>query len=123
MIKLFSIGMGGFLGAVLRYWISGWVYSFYRTDFPLGTLLVNIVGSFVLGILVGLSDHHILNPNIRLFMTIGLMGAFTTFSTFSYETVMLLQVNAVGKALLNIFLSLFAGLFAALVGLFLGRLV
>lgn len=123
MIKLFSIGMGGFFGAVLRYWISGWVYSFYRTDFPLGTLVVNIVGSFALGLIIGLSDHLILHPNIRLFMTIGLMGAFTTFSTFSYETVMLLQVNAFGKALLNIFISLFAGLLAAVMGLFLGRMM
>ncbi len=123
MMKLFSIGMGGFFGAVLRYWISGWVYSFYRTDFPLGTMVVNIVGSFALGLIIGLTEHHILNPNIRLFMTIGLMGAFTTFSTFSYETIMLLQVNSYGKALLNIGISLFAGLLAALVGLFLGRLV
>ena len=75
----------------------------------------------MLGLIAGLADHYIIHPNLRLFLTIGLLGAFTTFSTFSYETVMLMQVNSFYKAFLNVFVSVLVGLMAAFLGLLAGR--
>ncbi|MCB0305134.1 MAG: fluoride efflux transporter CrcB [Calditrichaeota bacterium] len=122
MGKYLAIGLGGCCGALLRYWISGRVYAaFAGSDFPSGTLAVNLIGSFVLGLIAGLADHYIIHPNLRLFLTIGLLGAFTTFSTFSYETVMLMQVNSFYKAFLNVFVSVLVGLMAAFLGLLAGR--
>ena len=123
MFKLLAIGLGGFTGALLRYWASGWVYSLVKSDFPSGTLAVNIAGSFILGFILAVTDHHIIHPNLKIFLTIGLMGAFTTFSTFSYETVMLLQVNAIFKAFLNVLLSVVVGLIAAFLGLAAERMI
>ena len=123
MLKILSIGLGGFTGAILRYWISGWVYTWVKTDFPSGTLVVNVVGSFLLGVVMGITEHYVMNPNLRLFITIGVLGAFTTFSTFSYETLMLFQVGAYGKAFLNMLLSVFVGVSAAFAGLMVGRIM
>lgn len=121
MIKLLAVGIGGFIGAILRYWMTGWVYSLLKGTFPTGTLVVNLAGSFVLGFFVGYSEHIIMHPAVRLWVTIGILGAFTTFSTFSYETVVLLQMSSYARALLNIFLSVFLGLLAAYLGLSAGR--
>jgi CrcB protein len=120
-MKLLIIGCGGFVGAILRYLISGWVYTLSGGDFPLGTLVVNLVGSLLLGLVLGLADHLVLHPQALLFLTIGLLGAFTTFSTFSYETWALVEVGSYGKALLNMAGSLLLGLIAVLVGLTVGR--
>lgn len=117
------IGIGGFLGAVLRYWVSGLMHLWYRGDFPLGTFVVNVVGSFFLGVVIGITEHYIIHPQLRLFLTIGFFGAFTTFSTFSYETVMLVQVGDFFKAFLNIFLSIGVGFVAAFLGLVIGRMI
>jgi CrcB protein len=89
--RILAIGCGGFLGAVLRYWISGWVYTLGHGGFPVGTLVVNV------------------------------LGAFTTFSTFSFETMALLEVGSHMKALLNVGASLLLGLVAVLAGLVAGR--
>ncbi|RMI03600.1 MAG: fluoride efflux transporter CrcB [Calditrichaeota bacterium] len=121
MIKILAIGAGGFAGAILRYWISGWVYAFTQSDFPIGTLVVNAAGSFLLGLFMGYSEQLILSPTLKAMITIGLLGAFTTFSTFSYETVMLLRVGAPMKAFLNIVLSILLGLTLAFVGLVVGK--
>lgn len=121
MIKLLAIGIGGFIGALLRYGISGWVYSFSESGFPSGTLVVNIIGAFILGLVAGLAERHIMHPNLKLFLTIGVLGAFTTFSTFSYETIMLLQVSSYLKAFLNVSLSVLFGLAAAFLGLAAGK--
>lgn len=123
MIKLLAIGLGGFIGALLRYWVSGWAYAHTQSDFPLGTLVVNVAGSLILGLVMGLSEHYIFHPHVRLFLTIGFLGAFTTFSTFSYETIMLLQISSFMKAFLNITLSILLGFPAAFLGLALGRAI
>lgn len=123
MIKLLAIGLGGFIGALLRYWVSGWVYAYTQSDFPLGTLVVNIAGSFALGLVMGLSEHYIIHPHWKVFLTIGFLGAFTTFSTFSYETVMLWQLSSYVKAFLNIALSILLGFLALFLGLVLGRAI
>jgi CrcB protein len=120
-MKLLIIGCGGFVGAILRYLISGWVYTLSGGHFPLGTLVVNLTGSLLLGLVLGLADHLVLHPQVALFLTIGLLGAFTTFSTFSYETWALVEVGSYGKALLNTAGSLLLGLIAVVVGLTVGR--
>ncbi len=123
MIKILAIGFGGFAGALLRYWISGWVYSLTESDFPIGTLIVNLAGSFILGFIIGTTDHYVYHPNLKLFLTIGLMGAFTTFSTFSYETLALIQVSSYLKAFLNVFFSIIPGLVCVFLGMVLGRAI
>jgi CrcB protein len=104
------VGTGGFIGAVLRYWVSGLVQ---RLDpllaFPYGTLVVNGVGSLLIGVLAGLAEsRNVLGTDLRTFLLIGVLGAFTTFSTFSYETLALLRdgehlkagANVIGTVLL-----------------------
>lgn len=105
----------------VRYWVSGWVYSLGHGGFPTGTLVVNVAGSFFLGLAVGLAEHFVLHPNWQPFLTIGLLGAFTTFSTFSFETMALLEVGSSTKALLNVGASVLSGLVAVLAGLIAGR--
>ena len=85
------IGLGGFVGAVLRYWISGWIQSGFIT-FPVGTLTVNFLGSLALSIIVYASQYRgFLGGETRIFLTVGLLGSFTTMSTFSFESIKLLE--------------------------------
>ena len=87
------IGIGSFIGGILRYWVSGWVQSGVLA-FPLGTLAVNFIGSLVLSLIMYLSEHAgLFNEELRLFWTIGLLGSFTTMSAFSYESFRLLEQN------------------------------
>ena len=110
------IGIGGFVGALFRYWISGWIQAGTVT-FPLGTLAVNFIGSFILALVMFLSEFkgHF-NEETRIFLSIGLLGSFTTMSTFSYESFKLLEqqehmlfsvnvVGSVGLTLLAIYLG------------------
>ena len=123
MINLLLIGVGGFIGAVLRYIISGFFYDFYGDKFPYGTLAVNIIGCFVLGFFITLAEgKFIISPQMRSFVAIGLLGAFTTFSTFSFETLALLQNELYTSAFLNIFISVLAGIFAVWAGIVLAKL-
>lgn len=93
MNKIIWVGLGGFAGAVLRYLVSGWVQSAaHSTTFPWGTLFVNAAGCFVIGALSYLADMRgMLNPDVRLFLIVGLLGGFTTFSTFGNETMNLIR--------------------------------
>ena len=113
MIKLLLIGIGGFIGAVSRYLVSGWAHQLFGEQFPYGTLTVNVIGSFVLGIFLYLGEYRLMiAPQYRQFAAIGILGAFTTFSTFSYETLALLQDSLFRQAALNIVLNLGLGLLA-----------
>ena len=88
---LLWIGLGGFIGALFRYWLSGWVQAGAVT-FPLGTLAVNFVGSFILALVMFLSEFKgYFGEETRIFLSIGLLGSFTTMSTFSYESFKLLE--------------------------------
>ena len=102
MQNLLLIGCGGFLGSVCRAVLSGAVAKFCP-DFPLATLCVNALGSFLIGVLLSLN----LSENLRLFLVVGTLGGFTTFSTFSYETVRLFSSGQNLAALLNAFFSVF----------------
>jgi len=106
------IGIGGFIGAIARYLVSGWMQSL-ATWFPLGTLTVNLVGSFILGVVMHLSEYQgFLNEETRVFLTIGILGAFTTMSTFSYESFKLLEQDQLVALILNITGTVFLTLFA-----------
>ena len=85
------VGLGGFIGAVLRYWISGWIQS-EVVNFPLGTLGVNFIGSLLLALIMYASEYRgLFSIETRVFLTIGVLGSFTTMSTFSYESMKLLE--------------------------------
>ena len=87
------IGIGSFIGGILRYWISGWVQSGVLV-FPLGTLSVNFIGSLILSLIVNLSEQvGFFSQEAKVFWTIGLLGSFTTMSAFSYESFRLLEQN------------------------------
>jgi len=86
------IGIGSFIGGILRYWISGWVQSGALT-FPLGTLVVNFIGSLVLSLIMYSEHAGLFSEETRIFWTVGLLGSFTTMSTFSYESFRLLEQN------------------------------
>ncbi len=104
------IGIGGFVGALFRYWISGWIQPGTVT-FPLGTLAVNFIGSFILALVMFLSEFKgYFNEETRIFLSIGLLGSFTTMSTFSYESFKLLEqqehmlfsANVIGSVVLTL---------------------
>lgn len=118
------IGLGGFLGANARYILGRWVDTRYGTSFPYGTLIVNVSGSFIIGFFLALvSERFVQHPNWRLFFAVGFLGAYTTFSTFSFESVALLQERAWWLGLANIIGSVLLGLIAALIGMAAARLL
>lgn len=112
-----SLSVAGALGAPLRYLVDGAVQRRSGGMFPWGTLAVNVCGSFLLGILAGLVLHHDLSVTWKVVLGSGLCGALTTFSTFSYETVRLLQSGTMGAAVRNVTLTLSTGAAAAALGL------
>ena len=114
MQNILIIGLGGFLGAVVRYAIGLWIGQRWGRSFPLGTFFINVSGSFLIGFLMSLfTDRLMLNPQWRIFLVIGFLGAYTTFSTFEYETGALVKDGEWLVASLNVMLSVFVG-FAAL---------
>ena len=122
MANIVSIGLGGFLGAIGRYYISGVFYRWWGTGLPYGTFAVNIIGCFFLGFVMTLTEERFLvNPVIRSFLAIGFLGAFTTFSTFSFETLMLIRDGSFFAAVENILLSMVIGLVAIYLGIVLAR--
>ncbi len=121
MMNLAAIAIGGAVGALLRFWVSSGIYYVLGKEFPYGTLAVNILGSFLMGFLYILFLERIVSSELRAIVLIGLLGAFTTFSTFSIETMNLLLDGEQTKALLNIFLSVGLCLLATWMGILLAR--
>ncbi len=118
------IGVAGFAGAVSRYQLEGWISRQAKGAFPWGTLLVNLSGCFALGFVITLLTERFLpHPTLRSAVTIGYLGAYTTFSTFAYETFRLGEDGAIGLAVLNVVASVGLGVFAAWAGTVLGRAV
>ena len=116
MLLLF-LSVGGVAGTLARYGLSGWIYAWAGTGFPWGTFVVNVAGSFLLGFLARLAEVAPLSVEVRAMLTIGFCGAFTTFSTLSYETIALLQQGAWTRAAAYAFGSLGVGLVALAAGL------
>lgn len=103
MEKILIVGLGSFLGGVARYGLSGLIHRHLNGAFPYGTLAVNVLGCMLIGGMLHLvEDRSMLGPNARLFVGIGLLGGFTTFSTFGYETMLLLRDREPWLALLNV---------------------
>lgn len=122
MGELAAIAAGGALGALMRFWVSGGIYALLGREFPYGTLGVNLIGSFLIGIaFIFLTERLTLGAEVRAFVMIGFLGAFTTFSTFSLETLFLLQEGLLIKAAGNILLSVFLCLFASWGGIILAK--
>lgn len=118
------IAGAGALGALSRYALSGSVYALLGHGFAWGTLVVNILGSLAIGLVMQLGlATDFFSPNVRTALTVGFLGAFTTFSTFSYETVSMIQDGAWAQAGLNILLNVAVCLVAVLAGLYLGKLI
>lgn len=125
---LLWVGAGGFLGAILRYLLGGWVQRLTpAASFPTGTLAVNVLGCLAIGLVAGLVEmRHGLGPGVRLFLLVGLLGGFTTFSSFACETLDLARTGGAGTlglALANVGLQVVLGLAAAWAGLALTRLL
>ena len=118
MLLIVLVGVGGFIGAVLRYLISDWVNEIFQTlSVPYGTLTVNITGCLLIGILAGLSENrNLLGPETRALLVVGVLGGFTTFSTFGNETVELLRDGKSIAAFSNVALHVCLGLVAVWVG-------
>jgi len=124
MIKLLLIGCGGFIGAIARYGLSGLVHRTFQSSFPYGTLVVNVAGCLVIGgMLYFVEDRMILPSATRAFLMIGILGAFTTFSTFGYETVQLLTDGRWSAGLLNVAANVILGLAAVWLGRIAMRIV
>jgi CrcB protein len=124
LLQLIIAGLGGFIGSAARFWISSITYRIIGQDFPYGTLLVNIVGAFLIGFLMTVfEDRFTVSPNLRIFLTIGILGGFTTFSTFSYETVSLFREGSYFAGTANILYSVLSCLGATWLGGVIGKLL
>jgi len=122
LTQILSIAAGGAVGALLRFWVSNGVYSLLGRSFPYGTLAVNVIGSLLMGLLyVFFLERMTVSAELRGAVLIGLLGSFTTFSTFSIETLNLIEQAEFMKAGLNTLISVFACLIAAWFGLVIGR--
>jgi fluoride exporter len=125
MVKdLFLIFLGGGLGSILRFVTGKWISSLHSQQFPYGTLAANITACLVLGFVIGLADHkQIISPTTRLFWAVGFCGGFSTFSTFSAETISLLQNGFHFSTVLYVIGSLVFCISATYAGLYLGEQV
>ncbi len=123
-MRYLLVGLGGFLGANARYVVGGWVAERYGSAFPYGTLVINVTGSFIIGFFLTLvTERFVVHPNWRLFFAIGFLGAYTTFSTFTFESIALLQDQAWVAGLANLGGSLLLGLIAVGAGIALARVL
>jgi CrcB protein len=118
------VALFGAAGAVARYAVDGWVSDASRGQFPWGTLTINVLGAFALGVVVALTTERlVVGANWRIAVGIGFLGSFTTFSTYAYETVRLAEDGALGLAFANAIGMVVLGLLAASLGLALGRAI
>ena len=122
MGRYFAVAIGGALGAVARYWVYIVVSERFPTRFPLGTLMINVSGSFIIGFfLTAVAGRMNIHPNWTLAIAVGFVGAYTTFSTFEYETFRLLEVGSSLGGLMNVIASLVLGFLAVWGGSAAGR--
>ena len=117
MMNIVFVGLGGFIGASTRYLISLYASKIFTSKIPIGTLTVNILGSLIIGIVMELTlKTSLISPHMKLFLTTGFLGGLTTFSTFSYETIELIEKGELLLAIFNIALNLLLSLGGAILG-------
>ena len=117
MTRTLLVAIGGLVGSVGRSWLGGLVQLASGGEFPLGTLAVNVIGSFIVGLVMALSlDRGVVPANVRILLTVGFCGGFTTMSTFSYETVALLRDGQLALALSNVAATIVSCIEAAWLG-------
>ena len=117
MMNIVFVGLGGFIGASTRYLISLYASKLFTSKIPIGTLTVNILGSLIIGIVMELTlKTSLISPHMKLFLTTGFLGGLTTFSTFSYETMELIEKGELLLAIFNIALNLILSLGGAILG-------
>lgn len=116
------VAVGGAFGAIARYWLGGWINSRLPMQFPLGTFVINVTGSFMIGFFLTLISQRLtIHPNWRMLVAVGFVGAYTTFSTFEYETLKLIEEGNIPSAALNIILSVILGFIAVWLGVVAAR--
>ena len=120
--KLLAISMGGVIGALLRYGTGGAVHKFLQADFPYGTLFINLSGCLVIGFLWGLFERFNFSSNLRLFVFIGILGSFTTFSSYGIETFNLIRDGEMRAGLLNILFNNVFGISFVFIGFWLSKI-
>jgi CrcB protein len=122
LLQIFAIMLGGAFGAAMRYLVSNGIYSLLGREFPYGTLAVNVMGSFFMGMLtIILLERGEVDPLVKLALLVGFLGAFTTFSTFSLDTLALLNEGALSRAFLNMITNVFVCLFATWLGMVIAK--
>lgn len=120
----FFLAIGAILGATTRYWLGGWVAQKWGTSFPYGNLVINLSGSFLLAFFMTLStERFVLDPRWRLFLALGFLSSYTTFSSYIYESLTLMASNHWRLGFINLFGSSVLGLLAALLGMVLGQML
>lgn len=122
MTKFFLICLGSAVGGGVRYLVSGWALHVFGATFPYSTLAVNFIGSFLLGIVMHLGlTTEIFSPTLRIVLATGVLGGFTTYSSFNYETLQYFQDGEIGPGVINVFVMVFGCLVAGLLGLGLAK--
>ena len=116
IVKILLIALGGAIGSVSRYGLGGLVYRLFGSIFPWGTLAVNLIGSFLIGFLWAAFERTAIGSNMRIFVFIGILGGFTTFSSYTLETFNLLREGETRLAITNMLVSNFAGVAAVFIG-------
>lgn len=119
--QLLFIALGGAIGTLLRYGINIFAFDIYAGKFPLGTFLVNAIGSFIIGFMWSLSNYSNFNDTVKTFVFAGLLGGFTTFSSYSLETFHLFNAGEIQMAFINILSSNIAGLLLCYTGYFIAN--
>jgi len=124
MEQLLIVFLGGGVGACSRYLIAQFANAKWGADFPIGTFIANVIGCFIIGFfMAAITEKYIINPHWRLFVVVGFVGGLTTFSSFSYESIQLLQNGGLNIAMANILANMVIGFTATWLGMMLVRFI